>query len=560
MLGLPTRPPMPQLEIQISGLPARPLGPEAGVVTVGRSLQNDLVVEDASLSRNHARFELLEGRLTLEDLGSRNGIKVNGVLIRGKSTVKPGDEIVLGAVPVALKDLQPPAPAVKAGPTVVFDNKAPGSLGNATLRMPAAMLRSALGRPANDWTQALSFIQELTLGLIRDVTPEQLLEDLMDRLFGFLDADRGVILLREGTGPAEPVVVRSRQGASSGKIRLSHTVVEAALQRREALLINDPINDKALGSESLIFSGVSTLIVTPLEAEGQVIGLLYFDAMPRREAFNEDDLRLVTTLAHIAAAKLQSARLMVEVQKTRALEQEMGFARTIQQRLLPHRTPEGGPFSLHAQLRAAKEVGGDLYDYFWDRDRFHFCIGDVSGKGVPAALVMAMTKTLFQANPAAQDDPSRLLAEVNLRLCVDTDASMFVTAFCGFLDLRDGRLVYSNAGHDRPVILPSKGSPQGLEAKSGLALGVFADFKYTLQEAVLEPGDGLFLYTDGATESMNAADELFRLPRLMDALAQCKDQAPAQVVASVLDAVDQFAGAAPQADDITLMCFRYLGA
>lgn len=554
---------MPQIEIQISGFPARPLGPEAGVVTVGRSLQNDLVVEDASLSRNHARFELLEGRVTLEDLGSRNGIKVNGVQIRGTTPVKPGDDIVLGTVSVALKDLPQvqPSPAPKAGPAVVIDHKGPGSLGNATLRMPAAMLRSGLGRPANDWTQALTFIQELALGLIRDVTPEQLLEDLMDRLFGFLDADRGVILLREGTGPAEPVVVRSRQGSSSqGKIRLSHTVVEAALQRREALLINDPINDKAMGSESLIFSGVSTLIVTPLEAEGQVIGLLYFDAMPRREPFNEDDLRLVTTLAHIAAAKLQSARLMVEVQKTRALEQEMGFARTIQQRLLPHRTPTGGPFSLHAQLRAAKEVGGDLYDYFWDRDRFHFCIGDVSGKGVPAALVMAMTKTLFQANPAAQDDPSRLLAEVNLRLCVDTDASMFVTAFCGFLDLRDGRVVYSNAGHDRPVILPSKESPQPLEAKSGLALGVFADFKYTLQETVLKPGDGLFLYTDGATESMNAAGGLFMLPRLLDALGQCGDQAPAQVVASVLDAVDGFAGAAPQADDITLMCFRYLGA
>ncbi|HJW08977.1 MAG TPA: FHA domain-containing protein, partial [Holophagaceae bacterium] len=392
---------MTRIEILISGLPPRALGPEAAMVTVGRSLQNDMVVEDSSLSRHHARFEFSEGRVTLEDLGSRNGTQVNGLEITRKCAVKPGDEILLGTVPVTLKELpqKGAASAAKAGPAVLIDRSGPGNLANATLRMSAAMLRSGLGQPANDWTQALAFIQELTLGLIRDVTPEQLLEDLMDRLFGFLDADRGVVLLRNAQGEVEPVVVRTREGAAAkGKIRLSHTVVEAALQRREALLINDPINAQGLASESLVFSGVSTLIVTPLEAEGQVIGLLYFDAMPRREPFNEDDLRLVTTLAHVAAAKLQSARLMVEVQKTRALEQEMGFARTIQQRLLPHRTPEGGPFSLHAELRAAKEVGGDLYDYFWTRDRFHFCIGDVSGKGVPAALVMAMTKTLFQAN------------------------------------------------------------------------------------------------------------------------------------------------------------------
>lgn len=547
---------MIRLHINVAGHPPITLGPESPVVSVGRAPTNDLTLLDESLSRLHARFALVEGAATLEDLGSKNGTRVNGVPVTGRQSLKSGDVIHFGSVKATvLQD---------ASSKVVIDYKDAPDLSRGTLVMPAAMLRSGLLAPAQPgadrWPRAMSVLQELTLGLIRDVTAQQLLEDLVEKLFEFLEAEHGVVLLRDASGAVEPVVVRTRKGrASKADIHLSHTLVEAALERREAILLRDNGGSPELASKSLIISGVTSAIVTPLEAEGEVIGLLYFDAFLTRKSFDEDDLRLVTVLAHVAAAKIHNARLAEEVQKKRALEQEMAIARTIQQRLVPHETPSEGAFQLFATLRPAKEVGGDLYDYFWDERRLFFCIGDVSGKGVPAALVMALTKTLFRANAAFLDDPALIMAAVNARLYEETDPTMFVTAFCGFLDLADGRLRYSNAGHDRPLILSPQGGATSLEAVPGLALGVFPTFKYPLQEVLLAPGECFLLYTDGVTEAVDPDQHLYGLARLTAALEGLGPTSPEAAIQAVLDSVDGFARGAPQADDITAVCFRYFG-
>ena len=548
---------MTLFKINIAGRPPITIGPESPVVSVGRASTNDLTIIDDSLSRLHARIRLMDGSARVEDLGSMNGTQVNGVRITGPQTLKPGDVIRFGNVEATLSQDQ--------SSKVVIEYQDSPDLPRSTIVMSAAMLRSGLLGPAvpgmDRWPRAMSVLQGITLGLIRDVSAQQLLEDLVEKLFDFLEAEHGVVLLKDASGVVEPVVVRTRKGrASKSDIRLSHTLVEAALDRREAILLRDGGGDPALASRSLIISGVTTAIVTPLEAGGEVIGLLYFDALLARKPFDEDDLRLVTVLAHVAAAKIQNAKLAEEVQNKRALEQEMAIARTIQQRLVPHGTPHEGSFQLFATLRPAKEVGGDLYDYFWDEKRLFFCIGDVSGKGVPAALVMALTKTLFRANAAFLDDPSQMMAAVNLRLYEETDPTMFVTAFCGFLDLESGRLVYSNAGHDRPLIL-RPGSPlRTLEAKPGLALGVFPKFNYPLQEVLLAPGDSLLLYTDGVTEAVDPAMQLFGLTRLEAAMDALEPLDPEGTVYALIDAVDGFAKDAPQADDITTLCIRYLGA
>jgi len=547
---------MTLFKINIAGRPPITIGPESPVVSVGRASTNDLTIIDDSLSRQHARLTLVDGVASVEDLGSMNGTQVNGHRITGRQTLKPGDVIRFGNVEATLSQ--------DKSSKVVIEYQDSPDLPRSTIVMSAAMLRSGLLGPAapglDRWPRAMSVLQGLTLGLIRDVSAQQLLEDLVEKLFDFLEAEHGVVLLKDASGAVEPVVVHTRKGrASKEDIRLSHTLVEAALDRREAILMRDGGGDPALASRSLIISGVTTAIVTPLEAGGEVIGLLYFDAFLTRKPFDEDDLRLVTVLAHVAAAKIQNAKLAEEVQKKKVLEQEMAIARTIQQRLLPHNSPHEGAFQLFATLRSAKEVGGDLYDYFWDEKRLFFCIGDVSGKGVPAALVMALTKTLFRANAAFLDDPAQMMAAVNLRLYEETDPTMFVTAFCGFLNLETGRLVYSNAGHDRPLILRPGNPLRTLEAKPGLALGVFPKFNYPLQEELLAPGDSLVLYTDGVTEAVDPAMQLFGLARLEAAVDALAPMDPEGIVYALIEAVDGFAKDAPQADDITTLCIRYLG-
>ena len=540
---------MPTFALKARNRSQATIGPHASVLTVGRSPQNDWTIEDASLSRQHARFEWDGRGLSIQDLGSKFGTALNGQSIEDRAGLKPGDELILGNVLVEVVEL--------GLPTVHIDARTAPDLGLAAFTMPAERVRGGEGAGSGPLPQALAFIHELTLGLIREVSPQELLEALLNKLMGYLDADRGVVLLKDPQGALQPAAIRVRGSGGGNRINLSQTLVEAALERREALLLTDPEGDPELASRSLILSGVTTAIVTPLEAEGQVIGLVYFDSRSLLRQFSRDDLQLAATLAHVAAAKLHGARLLAEAQRTRAMEQEMAIARDIQLRMLPMASPPDSPAELYAELRSAREVGGDLYDYRWQDGRLHFCIGDVSGKGVPAALVMALTKTLFRASGAFLEDPSRLMAAVNGLLYEATAPGIFVSALCGRFDPADGRLVFSNAGHEPPVILSPSGPARFLETAPGLALGILAEFSYPAQETVLQAGEALLLYTDGVTEALNPARELFTADRLLAELERRPDEAPEALVGHLMGALARFTAGAPQADDITLMCLRH---
>jgi sigma-B regulation protein RsbU (phosphoserine phosphatase) len=243
-------------------------------------------------------------------------------------------------------------------------------------------------------------------------------------------------------------------------------------------------------------------------------------------------------------------------------EEALRVASEIQMRMLPSgivELPPGTPFTLRAHIQPAKHVGGDLYDFFWTDERLYFCIGDVTGKGVGAALIMAVTKTLFRAHASMQDDPAKVLSAANSRLFEETDPSMFVTAFCGFLELGSGRLLFSNAGHDRPLLMTSGQPSRPLESKAGLPLGVFPKFTYVVEEIVMKPDDSLFLYTDGITDATNRREERFTLDRLRELLDRNGTVDPSRVVPAVLETVDRFAEGTPQVDDLTMLCVQYRG-
>jgi len=545
---------MSAYRLQLSDQSEKTIGSFAPVLTVGRSPENDWVLADASLSRHHARFEWSPQGLAVRDLGSRFGTALNGAAVKDPMPVRPGDELILGNVQVQVVEL--------AEPSVHIDPEAAPDLGLTAFAVPAATLRGAgVGRDGGRSAQALTFVHDLALGLVREVSTQELLEDLLDKLLVYLEADRGAVLLKDSEGRLAPKAIRVRGARGSGRqITLSRTLVEAALDRREALLLTDPQGDPELASRSLVLSGVTTAIVAPLEAEGEVTGLIYFDAHSILKQFTREDLQLATTLAHIAAAKIHGARLMVEAQKTRALEQEMAIAREIQMRMLPLGGQGDLPYDLHAELRAAREVGGDLYDYHWRNGRLWFCIGDVSGKGVPAALVMALTKTLFRANGAFLQDPAQMMVAVNGLLYEETGPAIFVSAFCGLFDPADGRLVFCNAGHEAPVILSPSQPVRFLDIRRGLALGILPEFAYQAEEIVLSDREAILLYTDGVTEALNPVLELFTADRFQSVLERRAGEEPQAVVRHVLAALDQFAAGAPQADDITLLCLRHRGA
>jgi sigma-B regulation protein RsbU (phosphoserine phosphatase) len=245
------------------------------------------------------------------------------------------------------------------------------------------------------------------------------------------------------------------------------------------------------------------------------------------------------------------------------IESELKIAHAIQmsflpKRLLPSRQPSA--FELEALLEPAKEVGGDLYDYFFvDDDHLFFAVGDVSDKGVPAALFMAVTKTLIKGIASRDTPPSEVLERVNRELCTENTEAMFVTVFCGILDLRSGELRYSNAGHNPPLALRTGGAAEWLDVPPGLVLGVEADSPYETRTGRLAPGDMLLAYSDGVTEAMNPQRQLFSDARLKGVAAECSGKAAAETVQAVLRSTRAFASGATQSDDITILAVRYKG-
>ncbi len=246
------------------------------------------------------------------------------------------------------------------------------------------------------------------------------------------------------------------------------------------------------------------------------------------------------------------------------IESELRIARTIQMSFLPRKFPpfpQRQEIDLYADMEPAHEVGGDFYDFFLLGDEQLFIsVGDVSDKGIPAALFMAVTKSLMKGIADKRMEPTELLGRVNRELCQENDTLMFATVFCGILDLRSGKLIYSNAGHNPPLLLRSEGSPAWLELPPGLVLGVHPESVYLSMTIQLAAGDRLLLYTDGVTDALSPDDQLFSAARLYAQAADGKNESAQQTTERIFNQVQDHARGAAPADDITLLCLRYLGS
>jgi len=269
---------------------------------------------------------------------------------------------------------------------------------------------------------------------------------------------------------------------------------------------------------------------------------------------------LVLIIYHSGKSLVKLVNLMNQKER---IESELNIAREIQMAMLPTRFP---PFEDYPDLSAyglvlpAKEVGGDLFDFHIRDNKLYFCVGDVSGKGVPAALVMAMSRSLFRSLSSYLDSPGIIMTQMNNALSGErNDQNMFLTLFLGILDLATGELRYCNAGHNAPVRLQKDGTrAENITVQANLPLGVLADFTYNEQRTQLAEGQSIFLYTDGLTEAENIHHELFGDERMMAQLESSADLAPRDIVARMQDEVHRFVGEAAQSDDLTLFAIQYI--
>ena len=267
-------------------------------------------------------------------------------------------------------------------------------------------------------------------------------------------------------------------------------------------------------------------------------GLLVLSFMILRFAGNEKKLRL---------ANMEQARI----------GSELAIARNIQMHMIPKEFPDREDVDIFGSLVPAREVGGDIFDFFIRDGKLFFCIGDVSGKGVPSAMVMSVVHSLFRMVSDREETPSRIVQTLNEQICRENESNIFITFFLGVLDLDSGLLRYCNAGHDRPLLVGDDVTE--LSAKAHLPLGVFDDTVFGDEECFVHSGSAVFLFTDGLTEAKNARRRPFGRQRVESALACCKKASSAEMIACVSEEVHGFVEDAEQSDDLTMLCIRYSG-
>ena len=542
------------LRIEPPGSPASDRDCVDGSVTFGRGAGADVVVNDDSMSRNHARL-VYEGQVWfIEDLGARNGTFVNGERLEGRRPVAYGDVLKMGAtvVRVSGKEVAPP----ETGALGL------GDLGSSIFR-PITELAGEGDLSAGAPTRVaarLKAINDFHRALAGPISLDALLELLLERLFAVLQPEEGVILLRQPDGTMATAASRRLPNAT-GELLVSRKLVAEVADKGTAALVTDlAIDERFAGAQSIIGSGIRSILAAPIsDAQGSVgMVAIYSRAHVRR--FGEEDLELLVSLASAAALRLRNVALSEEAAARRVQDHELVLAHDIQMAMLPRKFARRPELEIAAALIPARAVGGDLYDFLVIDDRLWFIVADAAGKGVSAALFMAVTRTLFRAIAHSESTVAAVVGRMNAELARDNEQQFFVTALVGRLDLASGELTYVNAGHLPPLRSSSAGTISVLDAgEGGIALGVLDDAVYGEGRATLSTGDVLLLFTDGVTEAINGSEELFSDSRLRQQFAANAAKPAAQMVDRLVESVNRFAAGAPQEDDITILALRYKG-
>jgi sigma-B regulation protein RsbU (phosphoserine phosphatase) len=540
---------MRTLVLQIPGLAPLALEGPDRAWTLGRASDNDVSIPDPSLSRRHARLELKDGDVWLEDLGSRNGTCVNGEPIEGPRCLSAGDELLLGLVALRV-DTQP------AGPRVEIDARGDASTQN-SLILPLEGLREA-SRPAAPGTRRMREVvrelHSLAMELLEEAPADRLFEHLLDGLWRLFSPWRAAVLIQDAQFGLVTVASRGPQG--NRPILLGRSLVEAALERKESVLFTGLGAPGEVASASLISSGVTSALATPMEHQGVVKGLLYMDCRPPHPAFDEEDLRLASTLAHLATAKLEHNRMREEALARRKVEDELNLARHVQQGLLPGFPPDLEGFELWGNNLPSRQVSGDLFGW-WPRGdgRWLLSVADVSGKGLGPGLLMASLQATLDAWTYRDLPTAELAYHLSRTLARRTDGRRFVTAFLAVLDLTAGEISFTNAGHNPALLFRREGPPEALWAH-GLPLAMLPGRPYGEGRLRLEPGDLLVIYTDGITETLDPGGEEFGQDALAAFLGERRAEPLMALDAKLMAELDRFSGGAQAMDDRTLLMLR----
>ncbi len=516
-------------------------------ILLGRDGQCHVVIDSGLASRRHARLVRLDEGYGVEDLGSTNHTFVNGRQLSGRVRLNDKDQIGVGDTLLEFRSDLPAAVAKTDDASMVILNTfdARQSAGTAASINAEGKLRAIL-----QITEALGSTLDL----------QDVLAKMLDGLFEiFPQADRALVLLLQD-GQLVPEAVKHRSGGQD-TVEYSKTIAERAIADRQAILSTDAAADERFGvAQSIVQFQIRSIMCVPLlSREADVLGVLQLDARQEEAKFDEDDVHILASVAIQASVSIESAQLHREMLKQARLQKEMDFAHEVQHKFLPKSPPELAGYAFWGYYLAAGKIGGDYYDFVrLPNGKQAALLGDVSGKGVPAALMMAklsaVCKVALLSHP---DDLVEAMAVVNREICEASVDSAFVTLALCIIDPTTHRISVANAGHMSPLFLRRNGAidkPAGADV-TGFPFGIVEDCPYPNATTTLDPGEMVVLYSDGISEAMNAAEELYSDERICEQLEGLQGKPPEQIGRRLLEDVRRHAAGHPQSDDISLVVF-----
>lgn len=532
-------------------------------VSMGRSGDNDISVPDPFCSGSHAQIKRSGKDFILKDLESKNGTFLNGDKIKSEIKLKEGDEILIGSTRIVFNK--------KLSTHVEFTESGSSANVNTIMNLEEVLKKQDISTTLvskerafdidriKKEHEALSVISEVSKTLVLHKPLGELLEHIMDLICENLPMDRGVLMIKEGN-PVQyiPKVIRiNNTSLMNKKINVSQSIVDMAVNKHSSILVSDVQADPRFkAQESVIRFNISSAMCVPLWNNKEIIGIIYSDRISLNKQFNEDDLKLLTLLSNLAAVKIENSRLIDKSIEKEKMEKELDLAAKIQKDFLPKKEPEMEEYEVSGRNIPCYQVGGDYYDYISiDNDRIGIAIGDVSGKGVGASLLMASLRASLHSEVGKDSTIDDMACRLNDFVNESSDINSFITFFFLELNKQSGDFKYVNAGHNPPLFVNKNAKIYCLEC-CGLSLGMFPSVSYEWKKGHLDHGDMIVLYTDGITESRNKKNEEFGEEGLKDFIKKQRKNKPSEIMDKLFKHLDEFISDAERMDDMTTVIIK----
>lgn len=527
---------------------------EAEVFSIGRGPANELHFHSPWLSRVHAQIVARNGRHVLIDQESRNGTFLNGRPVRGEAPLEHGDRIAIGDIQLRFM--------TSAGALHVSDDGS-NPLGQGTVLLASDELsfdryREPSGAARGVGSSLFPALNAAASALLVHRPLDRLVEKVLELILQAVPAERAALMLRRGDrdGLLEIEAVRGYEAGND--VEISRTIIDTVVGERQAVLTLDAQTDNRFDhAQSILLQGIRSIICVPLWNNRDVIGVIYLDQRSAGRVFGKDDLRLVGLIANMAAVKIENAQLLADQLERERLKQQMAVGAQIQRKLLPEHDPEVPGYDISGVNRSCFEIGGDYFDFIPRKDgRMAVVVADISGKGIGAALLMAVLQASLRALIRSADSAHDLVQRLNDVLIENSPYNKFATLFFAELDPVEHTLTYVNGGHNAGLLRSAGGVE--LLSSTGPIVGMIETAQYSSRTVTLAPGDVVLLYTDGVTEATDEAGEEYGIEQLTDLLERSETRLASDLMAEVIGEVREFATRGRMDDDTTVVVVRRL--